>query len=170
MKEEGYKEQGCGKGRQPHPAPPTSGLSGNRIGQQVKHHGRPAGVAAPAAPEEERAGDFRHSVMDGGRLKNAQKEIVPEALDLHIFSTDQSQIDQHVAAHQQLGHQTGVPESADIQGDGQRQTAPNVGKVEQVKGVVQPQPEPNGDPLKEQKEKQGSAVFLQELHRRPPSA
>ncbi len=54
-------------------------------GQKVEHHGRPAGVTAPAAPEKERPEKLRHRIVDDRRLKYAQEKIIPKTLDLHVF-------------------------------------------------------------------------------------
>ena len=62
------------------------------MGQKIQHHRRPAGVATPAAPKQQRVEYFRHRVVDGRRLKNAEKQVVPEALDLHILTRDHAEI------------------------------------------------------------------------------
>ena len=46
--------------------------------------------------------------MDGCSLKYSCEEIVPEALDLHVFITDQSEIDKHVQTDKQLNNASGM--------------------------------------------------------------
>ena len=78
------------------------------VGQEVQHHGRPAGIAAPVAPEQQRPEDLRHRVVDGRRLKYAEEQIVPEPLDLHILVGDHAKVQQHIAAHRQLHEMAGI--------------------------------------------------------------
>ena len=78
------------------------------VGQKVQHHGCPAGVPTPAAPEQQRAENLCHGVVDGCRLKGAEKQVVPEALDLHILAGDHAEIQQHIAADCQLHKMPGI--------------------------------------------------------------
>ena len=78
------------------------------VGQKIQHHRRPAGVAAPAAPEQQRAEYLCYGIVDGRRFKNAEKQIVPEPFKLHILAGDHAEIQQHIAAHRQLHEVTGI--------------------------------------------------------------
>lgn len=52
-----------------------SGLLRLLVGQKVQHHGCPAGISAPATPEQQRTEDLRHGVVDGRRFKNTEEQI-----------------------------------------------------------------------------------------------
>ena len=106
------------------------------VGQKVQRHGRPAGVAAPAAPEQQRAEDLCHGVVDGRRLEGAEKQIVPEPLDLHIFAGDDAEVQQHIAANCQLRKMAGIAFPGDKERCSQCQTAADVTEIQQVEQVV----------------------------------
>ena len=46
--------------------------------------------------------------MDGRRLEGAEKQIVPEPLDLHILVGDDAEVQQHIAANCQLRKMAGI--------------------------------------------------------------
>ena len=122
------------------------------VGQKVQHHGRPAGVAAPAAPEQQRAKDLRHRVVDGRRLKNAEKQIVPEALDLHILAGDDAEIQQHVAPDRQLHKMPCIAFSGSEQCRPQCEAAAYVAEVQQIKQIVLGKPQRDCYCFKQQKQ------------------
>lgn len=101
----------------PDPADFFAGLPGRFVGQEIQRHGRPAGVAVQATAKNQRPEDFGHRVVDGGGLEHAGEEVVPKALDLHIFNADQPQIDQHIQPHQKLNNAPGVLAIPGVQKD-----------------------------------------------------
>ena len=46
--------------------------------------------------------------MNGRRLKNAEKQVVPEALNLHILAGDHAEVQQHIASNRQLHEMPGI--------------------------------------------------------------
>ena len=106
------------------------------VGQKIQHHRRPAGVAAPAAPEQQRAEYLCYGIVDGRRFKNAEKQIVPEALDLHILAGDHAEIQQHIAAHRQLHEVTGISLPGGEEHRPRCEAAAYVAEIQQVEQVV----------------------------------
>ena len=51
-----------------------------------------AGVAAPAASEQQRAEDLCHRIMNGRHLEGAEKQILPEPFDLRILVGDDAEV------------------------------------------------------------------------------
>ena len=78
------------------------------IRQKIQQHRRPAGVAAPAAPEQQRSKDFCNRIVDRRRLKYAEEQGVPEPFDLHILAGDDAEIQQHIVSHRQLYEMAGI--------------------------------------------------------------
>ena len=77
---------------------------GHLEGQKIEDHGRPAGVAAPAAAEDKRTEDFGHGIMNDHGLKNTGEKVVKKPSSC-MFSPDISpQIYEHVQADHQLHH------------------------------------------------------------------
>lgn len=106
------------------------------IRQKIQHHRRPAGVPAPAAPEDQRPENLRHSVMDRRRLKNAGKQVVPKALDLHILIADQSEIYQHIQAHKKLYDPPSVLVAPQKQEDPKSQRTTYVTEIQQIEKIA----------------------------------
>ena len=100
------------------------------VGKKVQHHRRPTGVAAPAAPKEQRPEDLCYRIVDGRRFKNAEEQIIPEALDLHILAGDDAEIQQHIAAHRQLHEMPGILFPGGKERRSQRKTATNVAEIQ----------------------------------------
>ena len=74
--------------------------------------------------------------MDGRRLKDARKEVIPETLYLHIFITDQPQIYQHIGADQKLYDPAGVFVLPLEQKQSQRDRRPDITEIKQVEKIV----------------------------------
>ena len=128
--------------------------------QQVEHHGCPAGIAAPAAPENKRAEELGDGIVYDRCLKNAQEEIVPEALYLHILPADEAQVHEHIQADGKLHDVTGVPPPRRVQGEAQGESCADIAEVEEVKDLPQRQPERDGHSLKQQPHSQGRQILL----------
>ena len=79
------------------------------VGQKVQHHSCPAGVTAPATPKKQRSENFCNRVVDSCCFENAEKQVVPEPFDLHIFTGNHAKVQQHIAAHRQLDEMPGIP-------------------------------------------------------------
>ena len=94
----GDKDQGQGKGDIPDPADLFPGLFRRFIREKVEHHRRPAGVSAPASSEEQRPEDLRYGIVYGRGFKDSGEKIIPEAFDLHVFMTDQAEVNEHIQA------------------------------------------------------------------------
>lgn len=106
------------------------GPPGNPEGQKVQDHRRPAGVPAPAPPEEERPEDFRNRVVDGRRLEHAGKKVVPKAFDLHVFPAQDAEVEQHVEADGELHQAAGVFDMPAVEKHAEREAGANVGKID----------------------------------------
>jgi hypothetical protein len=74
--------------------------------------------------------------MDGGCLKDAGEQVIPEAFDLHILPADQAKIHQHIQSDQQLDDAPRILIFLDIQEDSERDGAPDVAEVEKIKKIV----------------------------------
>lgn len=133
---------------------------GHLEGQKIEDHGRPAGVAAPAAAEDKRTEDFGHGVMDGRGLKNTGEKVVKKAFQLHVFPGYQPQIYEHVQADHQLHHAAGMGTAAGVQHQAGEQREAYVAEIEEVKYVVFTQPEGKGYGLENAQQKNGGKIFL----------
>ncbi len=68
------------------PAPFAGHSSGGPFeGQQVEHHHRPAGPAAPDAAKQQRAEDLGDQVVDDCGLVDPAQQAEENAFELHIF-------------------------------------------------------------------------------------
>ena len=130
------------------------------VRQQVEDHRRPAGIAAPAASEDQRAEDLGDGIVDGRRFKDAGEQIVPKALDLHVFVADQTEIDQHIAAHRELYESPRVFPTGNIQCQSDRDTDADVGEVEQIEQIVHRQPQGDRNRLEYGENDQNGKIFL----------
>ena len=113
------------------------------VGQEIQHHRRPAGVAAPSAPKEQRAKNFRYRIVDGRCLKGAEEEVVPEALDLHILAGDHTEVQQHIAPDRQLHEASGIALPGGEERRPQRDTAADIAEIQQIKEVILHKPQCN---------------------------
>ena len=113
------------------------------VGQEIQHHRRPAGVAAPSAPKEQRAENFRYRIVDGRCLKGAEEEVVPEALDLHILAGDHTEVQQHIAPDRQLHEASGIALPGGEERRPQRDTAADIAEIQQIKEVILHKPQCN---------------------------
>ena len=138
------------KGDIPDPPPAFPWLLWNLIRQEIQNHRSPAGITAPSPPEDERAKNLRHRVVDGCRFKDACKEVVPESLNLHIFIAEQSEIDQHIGPYQKLGHSAGMFELDPEQKEPDCQRCPDIAEIKQIKQVLLCKPKRNGYGFKKQ--------------------
>ena len=129
QKQSRHEDQGQSKGNIADPSQFLPGLCRYLIGQEIQHHRGPAGIAAPAPPEDQGAEYLCHSVMDRRGFEDACKEIIPEAFDLHIFPADQTKINQHIQADKQLDDAPGMPVFSDIQENSQRDGASDITEV-----------------------------------------
>ena len=122
------------------------------VGQKVQHHGRPAGIAAPAAPEQQRPEDLRHRVVDGRRLKYAEEQVVPEALDLHILVGDHAEVQQHIAAHRQLYEVAGIAFPGGKQRRPQSEADSDIAEIQQIEQIVLREPQRDRHRLEQQEQ------------------
>ena len=102
------------------------------VGQKVQHHRRPTGVAAPAAPKQQRSQNLCNCVVDGRRLKNTEKQVVPEAFDLHILVGDHAEVQQHITAHRQLDEMAGIAFLSGKERRPQRKASSDVAEIQQI--------------------------------------
>ena len=137
-----------------------AGSLGLLVGQQVENHRRPAGIAAPAATEEQRPEDLGDGIMNGSRFKHAHVEIIPEALDLHILAADDAEIHQHIGADRELHEAAGVLFAADVHRQSHSDTGADVGKIEEIKEIVEREPERHRHGFKgEEQDERGKVLF-----------
>ena len=88
QKQGGDEAKGGGEDDIAYPPNAFSGPGGGLVGQEIQHHGGPAGIAAPAPPENQRPKDFGNGIVNGGSGEAAAEQIVPKALQLHVFPAD----------------------------------------------------------------------------------
>ena len=103
-------------GRQGETSPPSPAQRRNTL----------SGPAAPAAAKKQRVKNLCHRIMDGRRLKGAEKQIVPEPLDLHILMGNHTEAQQHIAANRQLHEMPGIAFSGGKERRPQRKAASNI--------------------------------------------
>ena len=144
------------------PDPPQllSRLLWHLVRQEIQHHGRPAGISAPSASENQRPEYLCYGIMDGCRLKYTCEEIVPESLDLHVFVTNQAEIDQHVQTDKQLNDAPGMPVFFDEQEDAQRNGHADIAEIEQIEQIALCQPQRNGYCFKYSQHHDRHRIFL----------
>ena len=102
--------------------------------------------------------------MDGRRLENAGEQVVPKAFDLHVFAADQSEVDQHVCADQQLHDAPCIFVLPQQQKQSERDRDADVTEIEQIKYIVFRQPERDGDCLKHSQHGKRQGIFFHGLH------
>ena len=134
------------------------------VGQQVQNHCCPAGIAAPAPSKEHRAENLCHGVVNGCCLEYAGEQVIPEALDLHVFIADEAQIDQHIQPDQQLRYASCMAVFVFKQSKANGNGYAYIAEIEQIKQVVHCQPKGNGNGLKHKKHHKGSGVFFKYFH------
>ena len=74
--------------------------------------------------------------MDRRRLKNAGKQVIPKALDLHILIADQAEIYQHIQAYKKLHDPPGVLMTPHKQENSKSQRTAYVAEIQQIEKVV----------------------------------
>ena len=98
------------------------------------------------------------------RLKYSGEQIVPEAFDLHIFITDQPEIDQHIKPYKQLNYTPGVLvflyEQEYPKGYGQS----NIAEIEEIEQVVFCEPQGYCNRFKNDKYNNRINVFSDLFH------
>ena len=70
--------------------------------------------------------------MDGRRLKNTEKQVVPEAFDLHILVGDHAEVQQHITAHRQLDEMAGIAFLSGKERRPQRKASSDVAEIQQI--------------------------------------
>ena len=86
--------------------------------------------------------------MDRRALEHAEEQVVPEALDLHVLALHKPQVDEHVQADREHDEAACVLPAAREEDEAHPQAGADVGEVEEVERVAQPEPQPDGDGLK----------------------
>ena len=102
------KNQGTDKNNISNKFPFPAGSFRRLERQQIKDHGCPAGIAAPAPSEDEWAKDFGHGIVNGGGFKNTQEQIIPEAFNLHVLMLKKAEIAQHIKSNGKLNDMAGI--------------------------------------------------------------
>ena len=159
-KQRGDKDQGRRKGDISDPFQLFSWLFRHFVRKKIQHHRRPAGIAAPAASEDQRAEDFCHCVVDRCGFKHTCEQVVPEALDLHIFAADQPKIDQHIQPDKQLDDAPGMFVVSDKKEHAQGDRAAYVAEIKEVENVSFGQPQRNGYCFEDCQHEQRHRIFL----------
>lgn len=132
----------------------------NLVWEKVQDHGSPTGIAAPTSTKEQRSEDLSHSIVDGGCFKNSGEQVIPEALDLHVLSSDETKEDQHVEAHQKLGEMSGIFPMVDEEREPQSKGTSDVGEVEEIEEVPFGQGEGDGHCFEKSQKYNGKTIFL----------
>ena len=131
-----HKDKGRGKGDITDKAQFPARLLRLSVRQKVKQHRSPARISAPASSEHQRPEYFRNSVMDRSSFKHSGKEIVPEALDLHILPAYKSKVDQHICTDEKLRESSRVPVLFCKQKQRHCQHRADVAEVDKIKQIV----------------------------------
>lgn len=154
------KKERCGESDIPDPTDFPAGLFRDFVGQEIQDHRRPARIAAPSAPEDQRSEDLGYGVMNRRCLEDAREQVIPEALDLHVFPTDQAEIDQHIQTDEQLYDAPGVRIIPDKEKHPQGHGTPDIAEVKKVKNVAFGDPQYDGDRLEDDQHENGRGVFF----------
>lgn len=78
--------------------------------------------------------------MDGRRLEDAGEQVVPKALDLHVFAADETEVDQQVDADEQLHNASRVFVLSQQQKKSERNGHADVAEIEKIEYIVFRQP------------------------------
>ena len=154
------EDERSGESDIPDPSDFPAGLFRDFVGQEIQDHRRPARIAAPSAPEDQRSEDLGYGVMNRRRLEDAREQVIPETLDLHIFLADQTKIDQHIKTDEQLYDAPRVRIILDKEKHPQRHGTSDITEVEKVKDIVFGHPQHDGDRLEDGQHENGCGVFL----------
>ena len=104
--------------------------------------------------------------MNGGGGEAAAEQIVPEALQLHIFPAEDPQISQHVRTNQQLGDPPGLGNTAEEEKHPKCQGNADVAEIQKIEYVSFSKPETHGHGLKYGQQQGGDQVFFHRVHLR----
>ena len=133
------------------------------VGQKVQHHSCPAGVAAPATPKKQRSENLCNRVVDSCCFENAEKQVVPEPFDLHIFTGNHAKVQQHIAAHCQLDEMPGIPFPGGKQCRSKPKAGSDVAEIQQIEKIVLCEPQRNCHCFKQQKQQHRWHVFVKSV-------
>lgn len=128
---------------------PDTPIFGSLPGEQIEHHRRPTGPAAPSPIEQKGADDFSDEVMQGCPGKDTHEQVEEKTLDLHVFPVDESQEDEHIGCDQDLAYPAS-PEyvlswQGTVQEDAKPDRRPDKAEVEQEKDLTGCQITPDAD-------------------------
>lgn len=70
--------------------------------------------------------------MDSCCFENAEKQVVPEPFDLHIFTGNHAKVQQHIAAHRQLDEMPGIPFPGGKQCRSKPKAGSDVAEIQQI--------------------------------------
>lgn len=73
-----------------------------------QNHGCPTGIATPTAPEEERSEDLGDEIVQHTSAHHAGEQVIPKALDLHVFPAYQAEENEHISAYAKLDEFSGI--------------------------------------------------------------
>ena len=99
--------------------------------------------------------------MDRRCLEYPEEQIVPKAFDLHIFTADNAQIDQHVAADEKLHDMARIGLSLREERQSQRQTAADIAEIKQIEEIVLGQPQADRNGFKDRQHQKRRGIFFQ---------
>ena len=133
------------------------------VGQKIQNHGCPAGVAAPPPSKDQWTEDFGHCVVDGSCFKNAEEQVIPKSFNLHILVGENTEVQQHIAAHRPLHELPGVAFSRSKQRRAYSKASPDVAEIQQVEQVAFCEPQRHRYRFKQQEQQQGRNIFAKSV-------
>ena len=98
--------------------------------------------------------------MDGSGFEHAGEQVVPKALDLHVFAADEAKVDEHIAAHQELHNAAGMSVALLEQQQPQRKGNADVAEIEQVEDIVFGKPQCDGDGFESEKQQERRTILF----------
>lgn len=78
------------------------------VGEQIKNHRRPTGIAAPTPTKKQRSENLRNGIMQNTSTNNTGKQIIPETFYLHVFLAYQPEENKHVGTDAKLDELPGM--------------------------------------------------------------
>ena len=101
-------------------------------GKEVKDHGGPTGIAAPAATEEQWPEDFGDEIMEYACAHHAREQVIPKTLDLHVLPAYQSEEDKHIGSYAKLDEFSGMLPSRLWQSESNTDDSADITEVNQI--------------------------------------
>ena len=130
------------------------------VWQQVENHCRPAGISAPSSAKQQRAEYLGNGIVERTCSPDTTKQIIPQSLNLHILSANQSEEHKHICTYAKLGELPGVLPTRSEQDASKADAEADIREVQQEKQIPCRLPQPYGNGFEYQPQNDGRTVLL----------